>query len=92
ANEIDDKKSELKNLPLHLEYAYLREDESFPIIISLELSEIEKTSLLQVLEKIKGAIAWKMSDIKGIRFFQIPIASEDQEKTTFTCPYGTFAY
>ncbi|GJQ99146.1 putative nucleotidyltransferase, ribonuclease H [Tanacetum coccineum] len=26
------------------------------------------------------------------RFFQIPIAHEDQEKTTFTCPYGTFAY
>ncbi|GJV56215.1 reverse transcriptase domain-containing protein [Tanacetum coccineum] len=26
------------------------------------------------------------------RFFQIPIAPEDQEKTTFTCPYGTFAY
>ncbi|GJV27609.1 putative nucleotidyltransferase, ribonuclease H [Tanacetum coccineum] len=25
-------------------------------------------------------------------FFQIPIATEDQEKTTFTCPYGTFAY
>ena len=23
---------------------------------------------------------------------QIPIASEDQEKTTFTCPFGTFAY
>ena len=23
---------------------------------------------------------------------QIPIASEDQEKTTFTCSYGTFAY
>ncbi|GJS98062.1 putative reverse transcriptase domain-containing protein [Tanacetum coccineum] len=22
-------------------------------------------------------------------FFQIPIAPEDQEKTTFTCPYGT---
>ncbi|GJW68498.1 putative nucleotidyltransferase, ribonuclease H [Tanacetum coccineum] len=26
------------------------------------------------------------------RFFQIPIAPEDQEKTTFTCPYGTFVY
>ncbi|GJU18958.1 reverse transcriptase domain-containing protein, partial [Tanacetum coccineum] len=26
------------------------------------------------------------------RFFQIPIAPEDQEKTTFTCPYRTFAY
>ncbi|GKD09785.1 reverse transcriptase domain-containing protein [Tanacetum coccineum] len=25
-------------------------------------------------------------------FFQISIAPEDQEKTTFTCPYGTFAY
>ncbi|GJT86857.1 reverse transcriptase domain-containing protein [Tanacetum coccineum] len=25
-------------------------------------------------------------------FFQIPIAPEDQEKTTFTCPYETFAY
>ncbi|GKF21946.1 reverse transcriptase, partial [Tanacetum coccineum] len=25
-------------------------------------------------------------------FFQIPIALEDQEKTTFTCPYETFAY
>ncbi|GJV70022.1 reverse transcriptase domain-containing protein [Tanacetum coccineum] len=25
-------------------------------------------------------------------FFQIPIAPEDQEKTMFTCPYGTVAY
>ncbi|CAM8908030.1 unnamed protein product [Rhodiola kirilowii] len=25
-------------------------------------------------------------------FFQIPIHPQDQEKTTFTCPYGTFAY
>ena len=26
------------------------------------------------------------------RYNQIPVAPEDQEKTTFTCPYGTFAY
>ncbi|GKE08737.1 reverse transcriptase domain-containing protein [Tanacetum coccineum] len=26
------------------------------------------------------------------RFFQILFAPKDQEKTTFTCPYGTFAY
>nr|GEX61276.1 reverse transcriptase domain-containing protein [Tanacetum cinerariifolium] len=25
-------------------------------------------------------------------YFQIPIDPKDQEKTTFTCPYGTFAY
>ncbi|GJZ64192.1 reverse transcriptase domain-containing protein [Tanacetum coccineum] len=25
-------------------------------------------------------------------YVQIPIAPEDQEKTTFTCPYGTFTY
>ncbi|GKF11860.1 DNA-directed DNA polymerase, partial [Tanacetum coccineum] len=192
ANKIDEKKPELKYLPHHLEYAYLHGDKSFPVIISSELSEKEKISLLQVLEKRKGAIAWKMSDIKGInpsycthkilmedgfkpviqpqrrlnlkvqdvvkneivklldsgliypildsswvspiyvvpkkggmtvvlndnnelipsrtmlerlcgneyyclldgfsRFFQILIAPEDQEKTTFTCPYGTFAY
>ncbi|GKB64083.1 DNA-directed DNA polymerase [Tanacetum coccineum] len=66
ANEIDEKKPELKNLPQHLEYAYLHGDKSFPIIISSKLSEKEKMSLLQVLEKRKGAIAWKMSDIKGI--------------------------
>nr|GEW64320.1 reverse transcriptase domain-containing protein [Tanacetum cinerariifolium] len=26
------------------------------------------------------------------RYFQIPLDPQDQEKTTFTCPYGTFAY
>ncbi|GJT04837.1 reverse transcriptase domain-containing protein [Tanacetum coccineum] len=66
ANEIDEKKPELKNLPQHLEYAYLHKDKSFPVIISSKLSEKEKMSLLQVLEKRKGAIAWKMLDIKGI--------------------------
>ncbi|GKA77161.1 reverse transcriptase domain-containing protein [Tanacetum coccineum] len=50
----------------HLEYAYLKGDKSCPVIISSKLTRKEKTSLLQVLEKQKGAIAWKMSDIKGI--------------------------
>ncbi|GJX18127.1 DNA-directed DNA polymerase [Tanacetum coccineum] len=66
ANEIDEKKPKLKNLPQHLEYVYLNGDKSFPIIISSELSEKEKISLLRVLERQKGAIAWKMPDIKGI--------------------------
>ncbi|GKD16734.1 reverse transcriptase domain-containing protein [Tanacetum coccineum] len=120
AIEIDEKKPELKDMPSHLEYAYLKGDKS-----------------------CLGAIAWKMSDIKGISpsfcthkilmeesfkpviqpqrrlnpkvqdvvkdeivrlldsgliypipdsFFQILIALKDQDKTTFTCPYETFAY
>ncbi|GJU50692.1 hypothetical protein Tco_1220247 [Tanacetum coccineum] len=66
ANEIDEKKPELKNLPQHLEYTYLHGDKSFPIIISSKLSEKEKISVLQVLERRKGSIAWKMSNTKGI--------------------------
>nr|GEV22439.1 hypothetical protein [Tanacetum cinerariifolium] len=92
ANKIDEKKPKLKDLLHHLEYAYLHCDKFFPIIILSKLFEKEKMLLLQVLEKHKGAFAWKMSDIKGIRLFQIPITPEDQEKMTFTCPYGTFAY
>ncbi|GJU43756.1 reverse transcriptase domain-containing protein [Tanacetum coccineum] len=57
AIEIDRKKPELKGLPSHLEYAYLKGDETCPMIISSKLTEKEKTSLLRVLEKQKGAIA-----------------------------------
>ncbi|GJV88779.1 DNA-directed DNA polymerase [Tanacetum coccineum] len=39
ANKIDEKKPELKDLPSHLEYAYLHNNESFPVIISSKLSE-----------------------------------------------------
>ncbi|GJR04121.1 hypothetical protein Tco_0527105 [Tanacetum coccineum] len=66
ANEIEEKKPELKDLPHHLEYAYLHSDKSFLIIISSKLSEKEKMLLFQVLEKHRGAFAWKMSDVKGI--------------------------
>ncbi|GJX20654.1 hypothetical protein Tco_0223331 [Tanacetum coccineum] len=59
-NEIDEKKPELKDLPSHLEYAYLYNDTSFLIIILSKLSGTKKRLLLQVLEKRKRAIAWKM--------------------------------
>nr|GEX44207.1 putative reverse transcriptase domain-containing protein [Tanacetum cinerariifolium] len=65
-NEIDENRPILKDLPSYLEYAYLKGDESCPIIISSKLTEKEKISLLHVLEKRKGSIAWKKSDIKGI--------------------------
>ncbi|GJV62964.1 DNA-directed DNA polymerase [Tanacetum coccineum] len=56
-NEINEKKPELKILLQHLKYEYMHGDKYFPIIISSKLSEKEKMSLLQVLEKRKGANA-----------------------------------
>ncbi|GJU97255.1 reverse transcriptase domain-containing protein [Tanacetum coccineum] len=166
---------ELKDLPPHLEYAFLEGDDKLPVIIAKDLKNEEKAALIEVLKSHKRAIAWKLSDIKGIDpefcthkthvancvpkkggmtvvkndendliptrlvtgwrvcidyrklneatrkdhfplpfmdqmlerlagnqfycfldgfsgYFQIPIDPKDQEKTTFTCPYGTFAY
>ncbi|GJR84062.1 reverse transcriptase domain-containing protein [Tanacetum coccineum] len=78
---------ELKDLPPHLEYAFLEGDNRLPVIIAKDLSVGEKAALIKVLQSHKRAIAWKLSG-----YFQIPIDPNDQEKTTFTCPYGTFAY
>nr|GEU81631.1 reverse transcriptase domain-containing protein [Tanacetum cinerariifolium] len=57
---------ELKDLPPHLEYAFLEGDEKLPVIIAKDLSVEEKTALIMVLKSHKRAIAWKLSDIKGI--------------------------
>ncbi|GJU96964.1 reverse transcriptase domain-containing protein [Tanacetum coccineum] len=57
---------ELKDLPPHLEYAFLEGDDKLPVIIAKELSDEEKTALIKVLKSHKRAIAWKLSDIKGI--------------------------
>ncbi|GKF14493.1 reverse transcriptase domain-containing protein [Tanacetum coccineum] len=54
---------ELKELPPHLEYAFLEENNKLPVIISKYLSQEEKTSLINVLKNRKQAIAWKLSDI-----------------------------
>nr|GEY25588.1 DNA-directed DNA polymerase [Tanacetum cinerariifolium] len=179
---------ELKDLPSHLEYAFLEDSNKLPVIIAKNLKVDEREALLNILKSHKWAIAWKISDIKGIdprfcthkilieddykpavqsqrrvnpeihdvikkeviklldggmiypisdspgvcidyrklndatrkdhfplpfmdqmlerlagnefycfldgfsRYFQIPIDPQDQEKTTFTCPYGTFTY
>ncbi|GJT19357.1 reverse transcriptase domain-containing protein [Tanacetum coccineum] len=175
---------ELKDLPPHLEYAFLEDNNKLPVIIAKDLSVDEKAALIKVLKSRKRAIAWKLSDIKEVEklldagliypisdspwvspvhyvlkkggmtvvtndenelvptrlvtgwrvcidyrklnkatrkdhfplpfmdqmlerlarneyycfldgfsgYFQIPIDLKDQEKTTFTCPYGTFAY
>nr|GEW19623.1 reverse transcriptase domain-containing protein [Tanacetum cinerariifolium] len=128
-------KVELKDLPPHLEYAFLESNDKLPVVIAKDLSVEEKTALITVLKSHKRAIAWKLFDIKGWRvcidyrklneatrkdhfplpfmdqmlerlagnqyycflddfsgYFHLSIDLKDQEKTTFTCPYGTFAY
>nr|GEX32956.1 reverse transcriptase domain-containing protein [Tanacetum cinerariifolium] len=57
---------ELKDLPPHLEYAFLEGDNKLPVIIAKELGDEEKSALIKVLKSHKRAIAWKLSDIQGI--------------------------
>nr|GEY78427.1 reverse transcriptase domain-containing protein [Tanacetum cinerariifolium] len=45
----------------------------------------------QMLERLAGNQYYCFLD-GFFGYFQIPIDLKDQEKTTFTCPYGTFAY
>nr|GEW19365.1 reverse transcriptase domain-containing protein [Tanacetum cinerariifolium] len=56
----------VKDLPPHLEYAFLEGDNKLPVIISKELGDEEKSALIKVLNSHKRAIAWKLSDIQGI--------------------------
>ncbi|GJR18956.1 reverse transcriptase domain-containing protein [Tanacetum coccineum] len=162
---------ELKELPPHLEYAFLEGDDKLPVIIAKDLKDEEKAALLEdskshkepsleTLRHYKGVspefctpqILWTRAYEPSVQsreeneliptrlvtgwrvcidyrklneatrkdhfplpfmdqmlerlagneyycfldgfsgYFQIPIDPKDQEKTTFTCPYGTFAY
>ncbi|GJY68755.1 reverse transcriptase domain-containing protein [Tanacetum coccineum] len=99
---------ELKDLPPYLEYAYLKGTDKLPVIISKDVKDDEKARLLklndatrkdhfplpfmdQMLECLAGNEYYCFLDGFS-RYFQISIDPQDQEKTTFTCPYGTFAH
>ncbi|GJZ58908.1 reverse transcriptase domain-containing protein [Tanacetum coccineum] len=56
----------LEDLPPHLEYAFLEGNDKLPVIIAKDLKNEEKAALIKVLKSHKRAIAWKLSDIKGI--------------------------
>ncbi|GJU00926.1 hypothetical protein Tco_1111264 [Tanacetum coccineum] len=91
-NEVTEAKSsieeplelELKDLPSHLEYAFLEENDKLPVIIAKGLKNDEKDALLKVLKSHKWAIAWKITDIKGIDpcFCTYKILMEDDYKPT----------
>nr|GEX14722.1 reverse transcriptase domain-containing protein [Tanacetum cinerariifolium] len=76
-NRIDD-------LPPHLEYAFLDGDEKLPVRIAKDLKDEEKTVLIKVLKSHKQALAWQLSDIKGInpKFCTHKILIEDDFKPT----------
>ncbi|XP_048229302.1 uncharacterized protein LOC125369928 [Ricinus communis] len=67
----------------------LMEDEFKPVVqpqrqLNPQMKEVVKKEIIKLLD---AGLIYPIS----IRSW-IPIALEDQEKTTFTCPYGTFAY
>nr|GFC09652.1 hypothetical protein [Tanacetum cinerariifolium]GFC09689.1 hypothetical protein [Tanacetum cinerariifolium] len=59
-------KVELKELPPHLEYAFLGHNGKWPVIKAKDLSSNEKTALINVLKTQRKATAWKLTDIRGI--------------------------
>nr|GEV01582.1 reverse transcriptase domain-containing protein [Tanacetum cinerariifolium] len=73
---------ELKELPSHLKYAFLEDTNKLPVIIAKDLKDVEKEALIKVLKSHKRAIAWKISDIKGIdpRFCTHKILMEEDYK------------
>nr|GEX00330.1 reverse transcriptase domain-containing protein [Tanacetum cinerariifolium] len=77
-------KLELKELPSRLKYAYLEGANKSTVIISKDLKVDEKEALLKVLKSHKKAIAWKITNIKGIvpRFCTHKILMEEDYKPT----------
>ncbi|RDX74331.1 hypothetical protein CR513_45934, partial [Mucuna pruriens] len=58
--------AQLKSSPSHLKYAYLDDDQQFPIIIANDLHREQEEKLLQVLRQHKQAIGWRLSNLPGI--------------------------
>ncbi|GJU72369.1 DNA-directed DNA polymerase [Tanacetum coccineum] len=87
-SSIEPPKLELKELPEHLKYAFLQENNQLPVVISSSLSNIKKARLLEVLQNHKGAIAWSIVDIKGIEssFCTHKILMEDEFKPSVQPP------
>ncbi|GJU34701.1 reverse transcriptase domain-containing protein [Tanacetum coccineum] len=75
---------ELKELPPHLEYAFLEGDNKLPVIIAKELDVEEKSPLVKVAKSPTTALAWKLSEhirskmaiVHAIRFLRKGIEYE----------------
>ncbi|GJT93243.1 reverse transcriptase domain-containing protein [Tanacetum coccineum] len=72
----------LPEIRKELKYAFLEGDNKLPVIIAKDFSVEEKAALIKVLKSHKRAIAWKLSDIKGINleFYTHKILMEEDYK------------
>ncbi|GJS38101.1 reverse transcriptase domain-containing protein [Tanacetum coccineum] len=57
----------------------------------VSIAKVKLVLLVKIEENILSSY-YCLYTVSVAGFFQISITSEDQEKTTFTYPYGTFAY
>ncbi|XP_072062213.1 DEAD-box ATP-dependent RNA helicase 17-like [Arachis hypogaea] len=62
--EVEAPKLELKTLPPSLKYAYLGDNNTYPVIINSSLSEGQEEELIHVLKQHKDAIGWTLADLK----------------------------
>ncbi|XP_016192274.1 uncharacterized protein LOC107633153 [Arachis ipaensis] len=62
--EVEAPKLELKTLPPNLKYAYLGDNNIYPVIINSSLSEGQEEELIHVLKQHKDAIGWTLADLK----------------------------
>ncbi|KAL6319393.1 hypothetical protein AAG906_014067 [Vitis piasezkii] len=91
--EVEISKPELKPLPHGLNWVSPTQvvlKKNGITMVKNDEGELIPTRLTtdQVLERVAGHDYYCFLD----GYFQIAIALEDQEKTTFTCPFGTYAY
>ncbi|KAL0287986.1 UNVERIFIED_CONTAM: hypothetical protein Scaly_2748400 [Sesamum calycinum] len=57
---------ELRELPKHLKFAFLGDNDTLPVIISSKLSALEEEKLIRVLQEFHTAIGWTIADNKGL--------------------------
>nr|GEV50311.1 reverse transcriptase domain-containing protein [Tanacetum cinerariifolium] len=89
---------------LEEDFDALLDEEPFFFLLSYHLSfpKKRKTNLYPSLKSTSKPLLGKQQtfmvyahhirETLGYRYFQIPIDPNDQEKATFTCPFGTYAY
>ena len=64
--EMEIPKVELKELPSHLKYVFLGENNTFPVIIVAGLEDAQEEKLVSMLSHKRKAIGWGIHVIVGI--------------------------